>query len=115
MATNGLNTTANGQNGQITPGELSPIRDGLLEVHPTAARRQNPITVQSEHTKYTDEHITASYTNRGAFVTVGAAGEMLVKPTSETIELRTQRKVPKTGYVKRLPFQFTCRANKVFS
>lgn len=86
-------------NGQITPGDLSPnlAVESILPVHPTAARRPNPISVQSEHTKYTEEHITASYTNRGASVTIGANGEMLVKPTAESVEFRTQRKVPKTG------------------
>lgn len=74
------------------PGGL----EGLAQVHPTAVRREYPIVVQSEHTAYSDAHITAKYTNRGADV-VYADGQYTVKPTAKAFELQTERKVSKTG------------------
>ncbi|TFY62619.1 hypothetical protein EVJ58_g3753 [Rhodofomes roseus] len=70
--------------------------ESVLPVHPTAARRPNPIVVQSEQTAYSDEYITSSFTNRGAAVTV-TDGQYLVTPTAQQYELQTARKVAKTG------------------
>lgn len=70
--------------------------ESVLPVHPTAVRRPYPITVQSEQTSYTDDYITAKYTNRGASVTV-ADGQYLVTPSLKEYEFQTVRKVSKTG------------------
>lgn len=72
--------------------------ESIVPVHPTAARRPNYLTVQSENTTYTDEHITAKYTNRGASVSV-SDGQFTITPTAEPYEFQTVRKVGKTGYV----------------
>ncbi len=72
--------------------------EGILPVHPTAARRPNAIVVQSEHTSYSDEHITAKYSNRGASVIV-ADGQFIINPTVDSFEFQTKREVSKTGYV----------------
>ncbi len=69
-------------------------------VHPTAARRPlDAVTVQGENTIYTDEHITSKFYNRGADVVVQEGGRYVIAPTVTPFELRTQRKVPRTGYV----------------
>ena len=70
--------------------------DSLVAVHPTAARRPNYLTVQSENTTYTEEYITAKYVNRGASVSV-SDGQFTVTPTAEPYEFQTNRKVGKTG------------------
>ncbi|EIW80213.1 Myo-inositol-1-phosphate synthase [Coniophora puteana RWD-64-598 SS2] len=70
--------------------------ESALPIHPTAARRPEYITVQSENTTYTDEHITSKFVNRGASVQV-TDGRMTVTPTAQTYEFRTERKVGKTG------------------
>jgi len=70
--------------------------ESIIPVHPTAARRPHYLTVQSEYTGYTDEHITAKYTNRGASVSV-SNGQFTVTPTAEPYEFQTTRKVGKTG------------------
>lgn len=72
--------------------------ESILPVHPTAARREYPIVVQSEHTTYTDEHISAKFVNRGADVVV-TNGQYIVTPSAKPYEFQTVRKVPKTGYV----------------
>jgi myo-inositol-1-phosphate synthase len=79
-------------------GALTPNSefDSILPVHPTAARRPHYLTVQSENTNYTDEHITATYINRGADVSV-SGGQFTVTPTAEPYEFQTARKVSKTG------------------
>ena len=74
--------------------------ESILPIHPTAARRQASVTVQSENTSYTDEHITAKFVNRGSQVTV-ANGQYLITPTVQEFEFQTKRKVSKTGYVSR--------------
>ncbi|KAF8623312.1 hypothetical protein AX17_001611 [Amanita inopinata Kibby_2008] len=70
--------------------------DSLAPIHPTAVRRPNYITVQSENTVYTDEHITSKFINRGANVSI-SNGQFVVQPTSQTFEFQTERKVGKTG------------------
>ena len=70
--------------------------ESILSPHPTSERRPNYLTVQSENTVYSDEHITAKYVNRGASVTV-SGGQYTVIPTAEPYEFQTVRKVGKTG------------------
>ncbi|KAJ7220211.1 hypothetical protein GGX14DRAFT_433880 [Mycena pura] len=70
--------------------------ESILSVHPTAARRPHYLTVQSENTLYTEDHITAKFVNRGSNVTV-SDGQFLVTPTAQTFEFQTKRAVSKTG------------------
>jgi len=73
--------------------------NGNAPVHPTAARTPHPITVDSERTVYTDEHITSKFDYRGAEVVRTPEGQIKVTPTSKPYEFQTARKVQKTGYV----------------
>ena len=73
--------------------------DSILPVHPTATRRPHYITVQSNNTAYTDEHITAKFVNRGAHVVNNGDGQYVVQPTAQTYEFQTKRNVSKTGWV----------------
>ncbi len=83
----------NNDSGYTTPdSEL----EGALPVHPTAARRPHAIVVQSENTSYSDEHITASYQNRGAEVTI-SDGQYIINPTVQSFEFQTKRTPSKTG------------------
>jgi myo-inositol-1-phosphate synthase len=75
--------------GYSTPSEPAPI-------HPTAARRTDPVIVESEVTSYSDSHITAKYEYKGAHV-VKEQGRISVKPTLSQFEFQTVRKVQKTG------------------
>jgi myo-inositol-1-phosphate synthase len=79
-------------------GINTPIfeQEAIAPVHPTAARREYPVVVQGEATAYSDEHITATFTNRGANVVL-QDGKYIVKPTATTYSLQTERKVAKTG------------------
>lgn len=79
-------------------GSNTPTSDveSIVFVHPTAARRPQPIVVQSENTVYSDDHITSKYYNRGADVSV-ANGQFTVTPTVKPFEFQTTRKVAKTG------------------
>ena len=70
--------------------------DSVLSVHPTAARRDASIVVQSDKTAYSDEFITSTYVNRGAEVNV-VNGQYLVKPTADEFRFQTKRAVGKTG------------------
>ncbi|KAK7033027.1 inositol-3-phosphate synthase [Favolaschia claudopus] len=70
--------------------------ESLLPIHPTAARRPNYLTVQSENTLYSDDHITAKYVNRGANVVV-SNGQFTVTPTFQSFEFQTKKSVSKTG------------------
>ena len=80
--------------GYTTPdGEL----ESILPPHPTAARRPHQIVVQSENSHFSDEYITSKYTDRGADV-VFVDGQYIVKPTAQSYEFQTRRKVSKTGY-----------------
>jgi myo-inositol-1-phosphate synthase len=80
-------------------GTHTPDAPEAFNVHPTSARRPYPIVVQSEHTSYTDAHITSKFVNRGAEVVSGPDGQLLVTPTEKVYELQTERAVPKTGLV----------------
>ena len=92
------NTTPS--SGNASP-DLSVLDAPLVSpVHPTAARRPaDAITVQGENTIYTDGYVTSKFHNRGADVVVQEGGRYVIKPTVTSFELRTQLKVPKTGYV----------------
>ena len=70
--------------------------ESVLPVHPTAVRRASPIVVHSEHTSYTNDHITSKFTNRGADVTI-FEGQYVVTPTTKPYEFQTARKVGNTG------------------
>ncbi|KIK05844.1 hypothetical protein K443DRAFT_638736 [Laccaria amethystina LaAM-08-1] len=59
---------------------MAPNLSQNSSVHPTAARRPHAITVRSENTLYTDDHITAKFFNRGAEVD-GANGQFNITPT----------------------------------
>ena len=72
--------------------------ESLLPVHPTAVRRPHVITVQSENTLYSDEHITAKFIDRGSEVTI-TDGHFNITPTLQEYEFQTKRAVSKTGYV----------------
>ena len=78
-------------------GYVSPNVE--LEIHPTAVERKTPVVVHSPNTVYTPETITAQFHNRGADVITDSQGQVHVTPTCETYEIKTERKVPKTGYV----------------
>lgn len=86
------------QNSAYSSGYDTPLSEleSIVPVHPTAVRRPNYITVQSENTVYTDEHITTKYSYRGADVVV-ADGQFTVTPTVKPFEFQTVRKVSKTG------------------
>ncbi|KAJ7218631.1 hypothetical protein GGX14DRAFT_695730, partial [Mycena pura] len=71
--------------------------ESILSVHPTAARRPHYLTVQSENTLYTEDHITAKFVNRGSNVIVESDGQFLVTPTAQTFEFHIKRAVSKTG------------------
>jgi myo-inositol-1-phosphate synthase len=90
-----------------TSGYNTPESDleSILPIHPTAVRRPHAITVQSENTVYSDEHITAKFTNRGSEVTV-SGGHFSIKPTVQKYEFQTKRAVSKTGSVFFLGFLF---------
>jgi myo-inositol-1-phosphate synthase len=84
-------------NAAPSSGSLTPDHVENNEVHPTAVRRPYPIVVRSDATNYTDNHITATFTNRGADVLTTENGQFVVTPKSTTYELQTQRNVSKTG------------------
>lgn len=85
--------TSNVSSGYNTPDSKL---EGILPVHPTAARRQNYITVQSENTFYDDEHITSKFYNRGADVSV-VDGQYTIIPKVQEYEFRTKKTVSRTG------------------
>lgn len=68
-----------------------------VEIHPTSAKRVSPIVVNSPNTVYDAEHITAKLDYRGADVVQGADGQVHITPTVQPFEIRTTRKVQKTG------------------
>lgn len=70
--------------------------ESVLPVHPTAVRRPSPIVVQSENTVYTDDYITARFSNRGSEVTI-ADGQFAVKPVVQEFEFQTKLLPSKTG------------------
>ena len=67
-------------------------------IHPTAARTDLPIRVESEKTTYTAEYITSTFDSRSQNV-INDGTTYIVKPTRQTFEFRTARKIPRTGYV----------------
>lgn len=77
-------------------GYNTPNNELDLPVHPTSARRPHALTVQSENTVYTDEHITAKFLNRGSHVSV-TNGQYTITPIIQPYEFRTKRTVGKTG------------------
>ncbi|KAJ7464189.1 hypothetical protein FB451DRAFT_1492469 [Mycena latifolia] len=70
--------------------------ESLLTIHPTAIPRPNSILVQSDNTRYTEEHITAKFHNRGSIVDT-SNGQLTITPTVQTYEFQTKRTVGKTG------------------
>lgn len=88
-------TTTNNTSGYNTPDSQL---ESFVPIHPTAARRPNTITVQSENTVYTEETITSKFFNRGADVSV-SDGQYTVTPTVQSYEFQTKRNVGKTGFV----------------
>jgi myo-inositol-1-phosphate synthase len=90
--------TTNISSGYNTPDSQL---DGVLSVHPTAVRRPNYITVQSENTLYDDKFITSKFYNRGANVTI-TEGQLNVVPKAEEYQFRTKKAVSKTGSVHSL-------------
>ena len=77
-------------------GYNTPNSELDLPVHPTSVRHPHAITVQSENTIYTEEHITARFLNRGSHVTV-SDGQYTITPTIQPYEFQTKRAVGKTG------------------
>jgi len=66
------------------------------DVHPTAARVEVPIMVESERTKYTEDFITSTFDYHNQTVT-NEGGVLKVRPTKKIFEFRTARKVPRMG------------------
>lgn len=89
-----MSSIANGTGANTPESQL----ESVLPIHPTAARRGNPIVVQSDLTSYTNDHIVSKFTNRNADVAV-VEGQYIVTPTTKEYEFQTARKVAKTGYV----------------
>ncbi|KAL7277618.1 hypothetical protein ACG7TL_008545 [Trametes sanguinea] len=87
-----MSSNANGTGANTPESQL----ESVLPIHPTAARRGNPIVVQSDLTSYSNDFITSKFTNRGADVSV-VEGQYIVTPTTKHYEFQTARKVPKTG------------------
>ena len=85
------------QTPSASSGFITPENEVSLPVHPTAVRREQLIKVHSTNTVYSEEFITATFNDRGASVVTDADGSINVKPTVTAYELRTERKVPKTG------------------
>jgi myo-inositol-1-phosphate synthase len=79
--------------GSVTPDSV----ENVAPIHPTAVRRPYPIVVRSETTNYSEEHITSTFTNRGADIVTTENGQFIVTPKASTYELQTQRAVSKTG------------------
>ncbi|KAG8878386.1 Myo-inositol-1-phosphate synthase [Tulasnella sp. 331] len=67
------------------------------EIHPTAVKRASPIVVHSPNTTYSEDYITSKFDYRGADVIQGADGQLNITPTVQPFEIRTERKVQKTG------------------
>ncbi|KAH9851106.1 Myo-inositol-1-phosphate synthase [Lenzites betulinus] len=87
-----MSSATNGTGANTPESQL----ESVLPIHPTAARRGNPIVVQSDLTSYSNDHIVSKFTNRGADVSV-VEGQYIVTPTSVDYEFQTARKVSKTG------------------
>ncbi|KAI0827731.1 Myo-inositol-1-phosphate synthase [Trametes gibbosa] len=87
-----MSSATNGTGANTPESQL----ESVLPIHPSAARRGNPIVVQSDLTSYSNDYIVSKFTNRGADVSV-VEGQYIVTPTSTQYEFQTARKVPKTG------------------
>ncbi|CAG7853534.1 Inositol-3-phosphate synthase; AltName: Full=Myo-inositol 1-phosphate synthase; Short=IPS; Short=MI-1-P synthase; Short=MIP synthase [Serendipita indica DSM 11827] len=78
----------------------TPLESGIntpnTHIHPTAARNDTPIVVESEKTVYTDEYITSTYDYHTQTV-INDNGVFKVTPKVQTYQFRTQRKVPRMG------------------
>lgn len=87
----------------MTPALASspaPASAAIPIVDPTSARRPvEPIHVQAPNVTYTRDHITSTYVHNKTEVTKGEDGSYRVRPTEHVYEFKTERKVPKTGYV----------------
>ncbi|KAL8292110.1 hypothetical protein RQP46_001576 [Phenoliferia psychrophenolica] len=78
-----------------TSSIYAPLAPAAID--PTAERRPvEPVTVDSPNLKYTDEALFAKYTFHSSEVTKNG-DRYTVKPVEKKFELRTGRKVPKTG------------------
>jgi myo-inositol-1-phosphate synthase len=88
--------------------------ESVLPVHPTAARRPYNLVVNSDKTQYTSDHITSTFVNRGAEVTL-VDGAVSVTPTATQYEFQTQRNVNRTGYVFLFFFSFFLHSFLKFS
>jgi len=100
--TQSAHSDSSGSSGLNTPeGFLEP-----LPIHPTAARRDIPIIVESANTVYSDNHITAKFAYRGSSV-VNHGTHISVVPTSKPFEFKTERKIQRTGYVHNYLY-FSC-------
>ena len=88
-------------NGNVSSGLNTPESEleSILPIHPTADRRPYLIEVASQNTNYTDDFITAKFTDRGANVETLPNGQLKITPVNNAYEFKTERKVPKTGYV----------------
>lgn len=97
-------------NNKNTSGYNTPDSEpeSFVDIHPTAQRRPYTLTVQSENTLYSDEHITSKYVNRGAAATV-VDGQLRVTPTAQVYEFQTKRAVGKTGLVSHFSRTFPIR------
>lgn len=97
VSTNGhVNGHSNG-NGYTNGHSHSPE----ASVDPTAAKRPvEPVKISSPNTSYDENYIKARYVHHSAEVNVVGSGNEKtyeVKPVEKVWELRTERKVPKTG------------------
>jgi hypothetical protein len=69
-----------------------------------APRLPTSFRVNSPNVKYTDEHITSEYQYKTT-KTKFENGELVVEPVDISYTFKTERKVPRLGYV--LPFLFS--------
>ncbi|KAG0151429.1 hypothetical protein CROQUDRAFT_667978 [Cronartium quercuum f. sp. fusiforme G11] len=89
-------------NGTYTNGNGVQAQDGVTAaipiIDPTAMRRPvDAVHVESQQTEYSDTHIYSTYEHQNASVKRTVDGKYHVIPIKETIEFKTERKVPKTG------------------
>lgn len=88
-------------NGSYTNGASHSNGNGYQHqepVDPTAERRQvEPIKVNAPNTTYSADYITSKYTYHSSVVEKTASGGFNVTPIEKKYEIRTERKVPKTG------------------
>lgn len=80
----------------VASGLNTPQSEPEPIIHPTAARTDYPIVVESDKTVYSDEYITSTFDYRGQSV-INHGNKYTVKPTLKAFQFRTARKVPRTG------------------